>query len=189
MRDLFRRRPEILSGSVSIRRPPAIFPRRRCARSVVDPFLVAVSAPGQLPEDIVERVRALCLALPEVTVRVDYSLTRARSTIRSTSAGGRSACSWRRSTRPAIPYRCSCWVPTQTTVRRCCPFATRFRPASRPREASGILCGRSWRAGGRLRRRRRRGCSLVGRSAVRGGGPWPIDRSRRAGLTESGRAG
>jgi len=30
-----------------------------------------VSAPVQVPEDIVERVRALCLALPEVTVRVD----------------------------------------------------------------------------------------------------------------------
>jgi hypothetical protein len=28
-------------------------------------------APVQVPEDIVERVRTLCLALPEVTVRVD----------------------------------------------------------------------------------------------------------------------
>ena len=30
-----------------------------------------VQAPVEVPEDIVERVRALCLALPEVTVRVD----------------------------------------------------------------------------------------------------------------------
>jgi predicted DNA-binding protein (MmcQ/YjbR family) len=30
-----------------------------------------VRAPVKVPEDIVERVRALCLALPEVTVRVD----------------------------------------------------------------------------------------------------------------------
>ena len=30
-----------------------------------------VSAPVEVPEDIVERVRTLCLALPEVTVRVD----------------------------------------------------------------------------------------------------------------------
>ncbi len=30
-----------------------------------------VRAPVEVPEDIVERVRTLCLALPEVTVRVD----------------------------------------------------------------------------------------------------------------------
>ena len=35
-----------------------------------------VSAPVEVPEDIVERIRTLCLALPEVTVRVDYSRTR-----------------------------------------------------------------------------------------------------------------
>jgi hypothetical protein len=34
-----------------------------------------VSSPIELPEDIFERVSALCLALPEVTVRVDASLT------------------------------------------------------------------------------------------------------------------
>jgi hypothetical protein len=39
-----------------------------------------MSAPAEVPEDIVERVRALCLALPEVTVRVDESRTPARST-------------------------------------------------------------------------------------------------------------
>jgi hypothetical protein len=39
-----------------------------------------VSAPVEVPEDIVERIRTLCLALPEVTVRVDGSLARARST-------------------------------------------------------------------------------------------------------------
>jgi hypothetical protein len=39
-----------------------------------------VRAPVEVPEDIVGRVRTLCLALPEVAVRVDYSLTRTRST-------------------------------------------------------------------------------------------------------------
>jgi hypothetical protein len=38
-----------------------------------------VSAPVMVPWDIVERVRSLCLALPEVTVRVDESRTTARS--------------------------------------------------------------------------------------------------------------
>jgi hypothetical protein len=51
-----------------------------------------VSAPIEVPEDIVERVRALCLAVPEVTVRVDYSLTRARSTARSFDIRRRSFC-------------------------------------------------------------------------------------------------
>jgi hypothetical protein len=51
-----------------------------------------VSAPVEVPEDIVERVRRLCLALPEVTVRVDYSLTRTRSTARSFDIRRRSFC-------------------------------------------------------------------------------------------------
>jgi len=51
-----------------------------------------VSAPVEVPEDIVERIRALCLALPEVTVRVDYSLTRARSTAQSFDIRRRSFC-------------------------------------------------------------------------------------------------
>ena len=42
-----------------------------------------VSAPVEVPEDIVERIRALCLALPEVSVRVDYSRIRERSTAQS----------------------------------------------------------------------------------------------------------
>ena len=49
-------------------------------------------APVEVPEDIVERIRALCLALPEVTVRVDGSLTRARSTARSFDIRRRSFC-------------------------------------------------------------------------------------------------
>ena len=51
-----------------------------------------VSAPVEIPEDIVERIRTLCLALPEVTVRVDYSLTRARSTAQSFDIRRRSFC-------------------------------------------------------------------------------------------------
>jgi hypothetical protein len=49
-------------------------------------------APVEVPDDIVERVRTLCLALPEVTVRVDYSLTRARSTAQSFDIRRRSFC-------------------------------------------------------------------------------------------------
>jgi hypothetical protein len=51
-----------------------------------------VRAPVEVPEDIVERVRALCLALPEVTVRVDHSLTRTRSTAQSFDIRRRSFC-------------------------------------------------------------------------------------------------
>lgn len=51
-----------------------------------------MSAPVEVPEDIVERVRALCLALPEVAVRVDYSRTTARSTAHSFDIRRRSFC-------------------------------------------------------------------------------------------------
>ena len=51
-----------------------------------------MSAPVEVPEDIVERVPTLCLALPEVTVRVDGSLTRARSTAQSFDIRRRSFC-------------------------------------------------------------------------------------------------
>jgi hypothetical protein len=46
----------------------------------------------KLPEDILERVRGLCLALPEVTVRIDDSLTRARSMAHSFDIRRRSFC-------------------------------------------------------------------------------------------------
>jgi hypothetical protein len=51
-----------------------------------------VRAPVEVSEGIVERVRTLCLALPEVTVRVDYSRTRTRSTARSFDIRRRSFC-------------------------------------------------------------------------------------------------
>lgn len=49
-------------------------------------------APVEVPEDIAERVRTFCMALPEVTVRVDYSLTRTRSTAHSFDIRRRSFC-------------------------------------------------------------------------------------------------
>ena len=49
-------------------------------------------APVEVPEDIVERVRGLCLALPEVTVWIDGSLTRSRSTAQSFDIRRRSYC-------------------------------------------------------------------------------------------------
>ena len=45
-----------------------------------------------MPEDVDEQVRTLCLALPEVTVRMDYSLTETRSTARSFDIRRRSFC-------------------------------------------------------------------------------------------------
>jgi predicted DNA-binding protein (MmcQ/YjbR family) len=51
-----------------------------------------VNSPVEVPEHIVERIRTLCLALPEVTVRIDVSLTRARSTAQSFDIRGRSFC-------------------------------------------------------------------------------------------------
>jgi YjbR len=51
-----------------------------------------VSPPVEVPEDILERIRALCLALPEVSVRVDASLTRSRSTAHSFEIRRRSFC-------------------------------------------------------------------------------------------------
>jgi predicted DNA-binding protein (MmcQ/YjbR family) len=51
-----------------------------------------MSAPAELPEHIVERIRALCLALPEVTVRVDEPLTTTRSAAHSFEVRRRSFC-------------------------------------------------------------------------------------------------
>jgi hypothetical protein len=45
-----------------------------------------------IPKDIFERVRTLCLALPEVTVRVDESRTPTRSTAHSFDIRRRSFC-------------------------------------------------------------------------------------------------
>jgi YjbR len=50
------------------------------------------SAAIEVPQDIFEQVSALCLALPEVTVRVDPSLTRARSTAHSFEIRRKSFC-------------------------------------------------------------------------------------------------
>jgi hypothetical protein len=51
-----------------------------------------VDAQVEVPADVVERVRALCLALPEVTVRIDHSHTRTRSTAQSFDVRRRSFC-------------------------------------------------------------------------------------------------
>jgi hypothetical protein len=46
----------------------------------------------EVPDEIVQRIRTLCLALPEVTVRVDGSLSRQRSTAYSFDVRRRSFC-------------------------------------------------------------------------------------------------
>ncbi|MGO9972459.1 MAG: MmcQ/YjbR family DNA-binding protein [Solirubrobacteraceae bacterium] len=51
-----------------------------------------MNAPLEVPPDIVERVHTLCLALPEVTVRIDESHTSARSTAQSFDVRRRSFC-------------------------------------------------------------------------------------------------
>ena len=51
-----------------------------------------MDGPVEVPGDIIERVRALCLGLPEVTERVDYSRTRTRSTAYSYDIRQRSFC-------------------------------------------------------------------------------------------------
>ena len=64
------------------------------------------SAPIEVPEDIVERVRTLCLALPEVTVRVDGSLTRTRATAHAFDIRRRSFCllvAWEGPTGKPVP--------------------------------------------------------------------------------------
>jgi hypothetical protein len=48
--------------------------------------------PVEVPEDIAGRVRALCLALPEVTARADASLSPARSAALSFEIRRRSFC-------------------------------------------------------------------------------------------------
>jgi len=50
------------------------------------------SEPIEIPENIFERVSRLCLALPEVTVRVDESLVTERSTAYSFDIRRRSFC-------------------------------------------------------------------------------------------------
>ena len=51
-----------------------------------------VNAAVEVPDDIVRRLRTLCLALPEVARRVDHSLTRTRSTAWSFDIRRRSFC-------------------------------------------------------------------------------------------------
>jgi predicted DNA-binding protein (MmcQ/YjbR family) len=53
---------------------------------------VCAGVPVEIPRDIEERVRTLCLALPEVTVRVDESRSNARSTAHSFDIRRRSFC-------------------------------------------------------------------------------------------------
>ena len=51
-----------------------------------------VTAPVAIPKNVIERIRALCLALPEVAVRIDQSQTETRSTALSFDIRRRSFC-------------------------------------------------------------------------------------------------
>ena len=63
-------------------------------------------AQDDIPGGIIVRVSTLCLALPEVTVRVDASLTRSRSTAHSFDIRRRSFCllvAWEGPTGKPVP--------------------------------------------------------------------------------------
>jgi YjbR len=70
---------------------PAVERNTECGVSSTDDN-GRVRSPIEVPEDILKRVSAMCLALPEVTVRVDGSLTSARSTAHSFDIRRRSFC-------------------------------------------------------------------------------------------------
>ncbi len=78
--------PEYFSATAA-----AVRAALRRDRSVPRPS-ARTRAPIEVPEDIFKRVSALCLALPEVTVRLDESRTRARSTAHSFDIRRRSFC-------------------------------------------------------------------------------------------------
>jgi hypothetical protein len=59
---------------------------------VVRPDSARSAPPVEVPKDILERLRTLCMALPEVTVRVDESLVPTRSTAYSFDIRRRSFC-------------------------------------------------------------------------------------------------
>jgi hypothetical protein len=59
---------------------------------VTPEFNDTLNPPVEVPEDMVERVRTLCLALPEVAVRIDSSRTKTRSTAQSFDIRRRSFC-------------------------------------------------------------------------------------------------
>ena len=94
--------------------------------------------PVEIPKDIFERIRALCPALPEVTVRVDASFVAARSTAHSFDIRRRSFCLLiALEGRRANPSRNSCCVQIQVNATRYCPSATR----STAHEPAGIASG------------------------------------------------
>ena len=87
-----------------------------------------MSALIEVPEDIVERIRTLCLALPEVTVRVDESLVRQRSTALSFDIRRRSFCLLVAREGPAGKPVPLLVLRADPDARRCCPSATRSSP-------------------------------------------------------------
>jgi hypothetical protein len=107
-----------------------------------------VSAPVEVPEDIVERIRTLCLALPEVTVWVDYSLTRARSTAQSFDIRRRSFCllvAWEDPTGKPVPLLMLRANPDEREALL--SMATRSSPPEPAVIASGC-CSPTTRTGG-----------------------------------------
>ena len=100
-----------------------------------------MSSPVEAPGDILGRVSALCLALPEVTVRIDASLIEARSTAHSFDIRRRSFCLL-----VALEGRTGQARPAARVARRArlnatrwCPLATRFSPHEQGVAALG--CG------------------------------------------------
>ena len=108
----------------------------------------SVSAPVEVPEDIVERVRTLCLALPEVTVRIDESQQREvdgvvvrhppEVVLPAGGPGGRFG--------PPVPLLVL--RATRRNARRCCLPATRSTPRE-PAVTASWWCSPATRTGRR----------------------------------------
>ena len=82
-----------------------------------------------VPEEIVDRVRGLCLALPEVTVRVDESRSSARSAAWVFDVRRRPFCGLvAREYAPGRRFRCSWCAPIRRSAGRCWPSADRSSP-------------------------------------------------------------
>lgn len=67
-------------------------PHNACSECIIGVVLSGEEQSLEIPEDIYRRVTNLCMALPEVTKRVDRSLVRTRSTAHSFDIRRRSFC-------------------------------------------------------------------------------------------------
>jgi hypothetical protein len=107
----------------------------------------AGSVPVEVPEEILERIRTLCLALPEVTARVDESLTGTRSTAWSFDIRRRSFCllvAWVDSTGVAVPRLVMRVDPDEREVLLAGGYPFSASRADRDRVVVAVTDGTDW---------------------------------------------